>query len=163
MPESRMCNHSTSCFLLRSLDIHPSVDYQSTILCDTVTIPLVLETTLETLVNLLCQFLQIPLLCFHTQIPWQGFITQTIVLCNDCLYVYMDWFSPTQSPLVKRVSLYTCYQVYPNDYKQPCYFCNQSSWLNALHHEYLNSEGNNNVCLLVFKDNRPSPVHYVLC
>ena len=101
MPESRMCNHSISCFLLRSLDIHPSVDYQSTILCDTVTIPLVLEATLETLVNLLCQFLQIPLLCFHTQIPWQGFITQTIVLCNDCLLVYMDWPEPTQLPLLK--------------------------------------------------------------
>ena len=101
MPESRMRNHAIPCFLLRSLDIHPSVDYQSTVLCDTVTIPLVLEATLEILVNLLCQFLQISLLCFHTQIPWQGFITQTIVLCNDCLFVYLDWFSPTQPPLLK--------------------------------------------------------------
>lgn len=121
------------------------------------------KLTLETLVNLLCQILQIPLLCFHTQIPWQGFITQTIVLCNDCLYVYSDWPKPTQKPHVKRVSLYACYQVYPNDHKQPCCFCNLSSRFNAQHHEYFNSEGNNNVCLMVFKGNRPNPVHYVLC
>jgi len=133
MPESRMCNHSMSCFLLRSLDIHPSVDYQSTVFCDTVTIPLILKPTFKILVNLSCQFLQIPLLCFHTQLPWQGVITQTIVLCNDCLLVYTDWPKPTQllSVNFKEKSLYTHYWVYPNDHKQPCCFSNSTRELNV--------------------------------
>jgi len=96
------------CFLLRSLGrtprcrlpVYVASPYFMSHIANT-PIRFTMVSTFKSLVKLSSRFLQIPLLCFHTQPPWQGVNTQRIGLCVDCLLVYTDYISVTQVHLVK--------------------------------------------------------------